>query len=1027
MLHCSVGLRPEHAAVNGEADVLKVDTNRCLTRTSERIADNPLGSPLIIRPVTGHLPGSSVPDGKKSQLDRETGGSDDLVVDRIISKQSDANRRDGNLANFKGDDDVQKLRVGKNTPTKTASEAEVVDQINDAEVARSATGCDSAVVKHEGSVLASKHAGAEDISHGHTTNADRALRMAPFTHASHGISVMCSEVAGGVGGDDSDEEAGDGNLPPAGSPAQLRNSPLGSSSSAQLSGNRSVQHMLKQIHDAGERINERISARDFGARRRLPAVPVDTSNDSEMPTSSHSAKSDGSGEAHLEHRPVRSILEELPRPAIRNPKSVVRNCGSPSGTSRQLPDRTTLKHLAKTDNQLTPTKLENLSDGPLYDEVGLTCSTQLPDCCFTKSSKQDDLQPNPTLLRHDVDVPTQGKPPVKLSDSVDNDAANTARRQLPDPATEPSVPVDNPETTMHSVYNADILARSPEKNLKHSFSGADASAENKELPDLPSTKHSVLANRRVSAMQPVCDPDVLVCSVDLIAAESVPESLRCSANPSDIIAVTELIGRGMADGESPRNTISDEVGRKTSLDEHQKSLVMKLRDLDNCADIPHSQYAVLDADGNSVKCTSTQCLQTQSSTPEHKTLIKRALYNMQSHAVPMQPLPECNAKCKNETDPLLCVCSEYFSSSNAAINGLDFITADKFEHDLNAGVEHASVDLPVELQTCQSQTSVTHPDIVESLGSESQKGNNGPEATANSNLLAVISVPSTCCPAMRHIDTSSRAQPVDALANMLSKNSTATEQHDVLFVLHNDRQTNNEVIKGHAEERMHSNSSAATEIAKISDKLTSSDSRLNSEMGENRNLSQQCSQSSALPVPSPAAVNGLAGVSVETAKVSDANDNRDSHRVNNNEQFCLAGPKRALFNRNTPSVPSSSAVIKTGSLAPTAVNSIVNLAGNSPVKNNQSTSTHTPVIRSTIAAQTAAVLTTTDKFSAMCQRRPANVAMKIDRTGLSHMTGLPPPIRFSNHSPQPPTKPASKPAVVATQARFIATFAYYMQ
>jgi len=238
----------------------------------------------------------------------------------------------------------------------------------DAEVVGGRTGMEFEGVEHP----------VEEMSHGHTTNvANEALRMAPFTQASHGVSSLVSEVAPDCGNDIDDErDLGDGTGKlRADAPAALSRSPLSSSSSTPLSGHRLVQHMLKQIQDAGERINERISARDFGARRRLPTVPR---MDSDPP-----ARGDPGGpERH--RRPVCSALEELPRRVFWDRKSPTRNSGC--ATPRLLPDTAAVKSGAK--NSAKPESCKSL-DCSRDDENDVECCGQFPAKISSLVSSED--------------------------------------------------------------------------------------------------------------------------------------------------------------------------------------------------------------------------------------------------------------------------------------------------------------------------------------------------------------------------------------------------------------------------------------------------------------------------------------------------------------------------------------------------------------------------------------------------------------------------------------------------------------
>ena len=982
---CSAALQPNITARKDNTDVLNADTNRRLSRTLDRVSDKQLASPLIIR----HVAGSVTPEAKKSHLHQQPVAS---TVHRMdITSSADRHDDDG-LANMKGDQDCgPKLKDhNKKTETKlvTDAETEVVDDEKDeVKVTHPAAGCDSAGVKFEKFAVMSEC----EISQGYTTNAaDRALRVAPFTNASHAISLMCSEVVGGGG--DSDEEAGDGNM--LVTPAASSKSPLGSSSSAQMSGHRSVQHMLKQIQDAGERLNERISSRDFGARRRLPTVPVDAVNDSDMPTSSQSAKSDGSGgEAHAEHRPIRSVLEELPRPAIRSPRSIAKNPGSPSVKSRQLPDPSAVRHLAQTD-QSTQKKPENLklSDCSPDNETDLKCNRQLLDPSSTKHSILDDHLLNPALLIHDVDIATGEKHPMKLSDSLQNNVDSAGCEQLPDTVTKPKASM----TSMQPDYVCDILTYSAEKNLGNlklssKLAESEADAESKEFPDLYAAKNSVAVDCQVTSMQSFHDPDVTAESVDLKIPESRPENFKWSDSTHCTAAVTKLVGRGMADGESPRNTISDEIAGKFAVSERLQSPTMKLSDLDcvpvckQTSPVHCCNCAVVVTNSNTAKHISAGCFRTESAGQRIHTLSQCALDQMQH---------------------------EYLSSSAAAGNQIDFITEDELKQDPNV-----CGDSLVKLETRQPQASVTSSDVAKLLWNKNQKGNEGHKVTVHRDQLTAISVPNASSPAMSDADTATNAKPIDTCSSLHSTFNSVTAHRDTLFLLHNDKHIcNNEVIEENAEQRSHNNSSSLAEIASTSNKLKSGDNWLHTETDLNTDL---CHKTSTSVAASPVATNELVELNMKSSNCVFTSANCVSCGVIDGDPFRFAGPKRALFSQSTSAVvSSSSAFIKTGSQPVTVLSTATNMSGNVPAKNDRLTDAHMPLIRSTHAADTTTVSSAADKHVSVNQRKPGNVAVNIGHTALSRVTAVHQPIRLSTRSPQPPTEPASSPAIAASQARF---------
>jgi len=929
---CSDAVQPNDNAAKGDTvDVLNVDTNHRLSRTLERVAEKPLGSPLIIRHVAS--------DVKKRELRQEPAASTGPGMDNT------SNTGECNDANVKEDN----KRMG--TKSVTDAQTEVVGDVKgEAKVALLAAGCNSTGVGFDDFAVMLEH----ETSQGRTTNADRALRVAPFTHASHGASLMMSEVVGGGGGD-SDDEAGDGNaLQMAGTPATLSKSPLGSSSSAQLSGHRSVQHMLKQIQDAGERINERISSRDFGARRRLPAVPVDAV-DSDLPTSSQSAKSDGSGEAQPEHRPIRSVLEELHRPAIRSPKSHVKNSGSPSAMSRLLPDPSAIKQTTGTDNQLIQSTPDDskVSDFPPNNEIGIKCNRQL---LADSSTKLDGHLRNPGLSIQDVEVPVEGKQPNKLPECLVTDVADAVCRQLPDTASLPS----NNET----------------------------GAKITKFPDPSAVECSDPVDNRVTLVKSFYDRALLAYAMDLIAAENCPENLnQLDGRHNTTTPVSKLLGRGIADGESPRNTIGDEIDRKSMINEHLQSPIIKPSDLDrvpvceHCSVIPHC----ITMDSYAAKCTLAECFQTEPG------------------ARKVESLSQCAFS------------PEYPSLSTAAGNKLDVITEVELKDGPNVDSEYVCRHSVVKILTSPYQAHLTSSVAAELFLNDSQKCNEGCSVTFDRDQLAAVSVPNTSCLAANDAVALSYASPIDTYPSLCSMNNTVTSQHDVPFLSHNDKHVHNEVIKQNIRADTDGDRSSAAVTAETSDKFKSVSDWLRIEAGHDIELCHETSAPSALMAVGPVVTNEQ---NVKSSLRIVTSDSHVSTAVIGEEPFCLAGPKRVLHSQNsTAAVSSVSGVIKTGSQPLTAVSTAVNLAGSVPVRTDRLIGAHIPVIRS--AAQTTTVSSAAEKHIAGNQRKPSNVAGKIGQNTLSRVTGLAPPIRLSNHSPQPPTEPASKPAAAAAQARFV--------
>ena len=913
---CSAASQPNAATAKDKTDGLNVDTNHRLCRTLDRAADKPLGSPLIIR----HVAGSDV---KKGRLIHEPAVSTDPEMHNAD--------RDGQQQELKDRNKMMaSLKVAADAETKVEDDAKGEPEVVDL----AAAGGVSAGGKFDDyAVMLDK-----DISQGRTTNAaDRALRVAPFTLASHAISLMASEVVGGGG--DSDDEAGDGNWLPTGTPATLSKSPLGSSSSAQLSSHRSVQHMLKQIQDNGERINERISSRDFGARRRLPAVPVDAV-DSDIPTSSHSAKSDGSGEALLEHRPIRSVLEELHRPAIRSPKSSGKNSVSP----RQLPDPSAIKHTVITNSQLSQPKPENLSNFPPGDEIGMKCNRGLlqPSSC-SKHSVPDDNLPNTAMSIHDNNIPAERMPSGKLMDNKHDDVANALCGQIyTDTATKPA-----------------------------------ENETNVEIPDHCASVNSVPVDSLATY-----DRDLPAYSVDLVASESRPQKWPDSAH--DILPVTKSVCRGTADGESPRNTVNDEPDRKSVLSECLQFPITRLSDPDDvplCAQSSVIPGSIM-TDSYSTKCTSAVCFLNEAIAQNIESVSERAFDQM----CPTSP-------------------------SAGARNRTDTVTDVGLKRDDSVDAEYVYRNLVDTLPTSPRRALVMSSEIAGLLRNDATKHNDSHNSVVNCDQLAAVSLPNTSCPEVNDTDAVSNAWPMFTSPSARGKNNTATTC-DISFLLHNDRLVHNEVIEQNAGEKADSDNLPAAAVAKTSSNLKSDVDWLSVETGRRIQLFNELSK--------PPLLTAASEQNMKSSTCTVTSDNHNIIGVKDEVPFCLAGPKRALYTQNSSAVvPSISAVIKTGGQPLTALGTAMNLPGNVPAKSDQLTGVHVPVIRSTNAAQTTTVSSTAEKHLGMNQRKPGNAAVKIGHIALSRVTGLPPPIRLSTHSPQPPTEPASRPAAAATQARFV--------
>jgi len=877
-------------------DVLNIVTNYHIGRMLDRLSDKPSGSPLIIRHVAGS-------DGKKTNVHQ-----DPAATGPAVDGTSNADRCDDDSARAKELNEMIEEFVDQNKKMAAGIEIRAVaDAKDEAEVTAAAGGGD----KFTGIMTVLDH----EISQGHnTTNAaDRALCVAPFTHASYAVSLMCSEV---VGGADDDDEACDGNVGLGqAAPTTLSKSPHGSSSSAQLSGQRSVQHMLKQIQDAGERINERISARDFGARRRLPVVPIDVV-DSDLPTSSQSAKSDGSGgETQPEHRPVRSVLEEFHRPAIRSPKSWLKNSTSPSVIQRQLPDPLAIKQTAGTDSQSTePDKLSGFSP---CDRIGKECDRRL----FDPSSAMS-LGPDGCLLN--AASVTQ---PKKLSEQLHNGVDSIV--------------------TKHSESKPDAaeVARFQ-----------DSATENDYVPVLTST-------------QSLYDPDLLAYAVNLIAAESRLGNAKCSDSADNI---AKLIDRGTADGESPGNTVNDEADNRTGLSACLQCPVSRLSDIDivpaceQSAAIPHSY-------------SSVECIDAELGARKIATSLESACDQM---------------------------CRRYLLPSDGVWSRTDVVIEDESKCAPNINGEYVCKDSLVKLPRSPHATHATSLDVAELVWSDSQKVNVFHDALVNCELLAAVSVPTTSCTELNNA-------AADACLNGNGKNNSVTAEHDSSFLLHDNIHANSEV---NAKESVHSISLDAAAFATAANKSKSVDDWLFAETDHDIKLCQETSKLSTLVAASPVPAN--------EQNVRSSSMGSDKHMFSgakDEESFCLAGPKRALCN-TLAVVSSASAVVKTSSQQPfTAQTPVVSLASSALATNGQLTCVHTPVLRSTNSPQTAAVCSSAQKHVAVSHERKlvGSIAVKVNGSTLSHVTGLPPPIRLSSHSPQPPTVPASRPAAAAAQARSV--------
>ena len=223
----------------------------------------------------------------------------------------------------------------------------------------------------------------------------------------------------------------------------------------------------------------------------------------------------------------------------------------------------------------------------------------------------------------------------------------------------------------------------------------------------------------------------------------------------------------------------------------------------------------------------------------------------------------------------------------------------------------------------------------------------------------------------------------------------------------NEKQIHKDVIAENATETTHDVS--------CSSKLKPAD---NDEPHNETGVCHRTSKTLALETTNRFAVNELIKSDTKSSKFVAASPNSGSHVVKVNEPFCLAGPRRALCSQNTSVFASSSStVLKTSGQTPPTVCSAASFSGDVPVKNERLSNAHVPIIRSKNAAN-AVVSSAIEKTVAVNQRKPGSIATNTSHSSLSNINCLVPHVRLSAHSPQPPTKPASRPAVAATQARF---------
>jgi len=1051
---CSAAAAPGRSKM----DVLDADdVNHRIATTLDRAADKP----LIIRRVAGT-------DGKKLNVPGPDGKKIDVRRDLAADKGNDVS------ADVKDDHETELKDENKKT-----ADAEMRAVDDGWEAAAAAAGGGGGRFSEFMAML------DEELSQGRNSTphgADRALRAAPFTQASYAASLICSELAGGgpavsdvastglgpgvsevVGpgrpgvDSDEDEEAGDGNVAAGtglAATSSTSKSPVGSSSSAQQ---RCVQQMLRQIQDAGERINERIGARDFGARhrRRLPAVPLTV--DSDLPTatttthSSQSAQSDaGSGgetqppEYHR-RRPVRSVLEEFHRapPAIRSPKSSLKNTAS---LSRQLPtlDPSTVKHCAGTDGPSTsgpPVNLRLSEFAPPSDGIDVRCSGAssamhcgLDDHLSAMHCGLDDRVPNTALTTRDVDVPAQVNQlhnNVAQVNQLDNDLP--AVNQLDNG-------VGNPECSR-------LPGAAGERCESETSAGEIA-----KFPD-PST---AAGNDCVASVTPRMhyDRDLLAYAVKLIAAESCwLGDAGCSDSSHDVV------GRGRADGESARDSVNDEGDRQTGLSDSLQSPLTRLLGLytvpacDLSPVIPCSHTVI--PWSHTVPACDLSPVIPRSHTVIPCSLSSVACVDAESSA---QKIAASSQSAFNRT------CHRCLLSSDAIRCQTDCVNDTESKRGPNVNSECVYKDSLVDGQT----SGVLSSEVAELLWTDSRNAETVHDASVNGEPCQTsLSMPDTWSWSQVNVAATASdarltgARPSDAGLTgacpcRRGENNAKTTPHDVLFPLHDDEDAHNQVSKRNAGEMTNANSSPATAAISKPAAVKSGDVSLLTETDCNAKLCQETFET--LTEAEETKDNSLAERTVKLKPVDDwlfAETDRDikhcqetfkqsaliaateqdvesssactdNHNpvcsgTKDDELFCLAGPRRALSNsRYTCAV-----------IGPTLSQP---LAGLTPVvsstKSDRLKCVHTPVIRSTN------VRSSVPKHSAVnSQRKPAgSVAVKFSGSTLSRLTGLPPPVRLTTHSPscslpppvqqtthspQPPSVPASRPAAAAAQARFV--------
>jgi hypothetical protein len=177
---------------------------------------------------------------------------------------------------------------------------------------------------------------APDISHTQacvedvpTTNVyidDHATRAAPYTLASQFISLASSDEESDGG--EAYEEGTSNVRTESGLPRPHSTSSLCMSPYADKQ-RRSSQHMLlKQLHDNSEKIHEKLNSRGFGRSRAVDSSQEALNREEAAEESSGSSKS-------KEHKPICSILEEIPKPkfSTKSPSSPAKISSLPKNTS----------------------------------------------------------------------------------------------------------------------------------------------------------------------------------------------------------------------------------------------------------------------------------------------------------------------------------------------------------------------------------------------------------------------------------------------------------------------------------------------------------------------------------------------------------------------------------------------------------------------------------------------------------------------------------------------------------------------